>query len=168
MPSLELQPSEGTVGAEVKAIGTGFRPNVSYRIQLESEWLKPGTMNNRGGFVAIFRIPPAPYGERDILAVSQAAHQLAHATFKVVPHITRVGPEKIKAGDNVTVSGAGFGSGEPIQIHVNDQPVILDAETSTNSDGTFTASFVATGDVIRSTPVSIRVTGQQTGALAET
>jgi hypothetical protein len=37
MPSLRLKPAEGAVGTDVTVIGTGFRPNVGYRIQVESE-----------------------------------------------------------------------------------------------------------------------------------
>jgi len=166
MPSLKLKPSEGPAGTEVTAIGAGFRPNVGYRIQLETEWLKPGTTNNRGGFVMIFKIPPTPYGDQDIIAMSQAAHQLAHATFKVRPQITRIEPEEITVGETITVSGAGFGSQEPILVQMDDRPVQLETESRTNSDGTFTVSFTATEDVIPPTPVSITVIGKETRASA--
>ncbi|MBI3950028.1 MAG: IPT/TIG domain-containing protein [Acidobacteria bacterium] len=167
MPSLKLKPSEGPVGTDVMAIGAGFRPNVSYRTQLEDEWLKPGTTNNRGGFTTIFKIPPAPYGNQDITAISQAAHQLAHATFKVVPEIVLVEPAEVTPGETITLSGTGFGSNEPIVVYLGDSPVNLGTEVRTNPDGAFTVSFVATEDLVPPTPVVIRVIGQETSASAE-
>lgn len=167
MPSLKLKPTEGPVGTEVTAMGAGFRPNVSYRIQLENVWLKPGTTNNRGGFVTVFKIPPVPCGDQDITAISQAAHQLAHATFKVVPQITQVEPAEIVLGAPITVSGTGFGSNEPIRVQLGDSPVRLDTEIRTNSDGTFTVTFLATEGLVPPVPVIIRVIGQQTGVSAQ-
>lgn len=168
MPSLTLKPSEGPVGTEVTAIGAGFRPNVGYRIQLETEWLKSGTTNNRGGFVMIFKIPPIPYGDQDIIAMSQTAHQLAHATFKVRPQITRIEPEEITIGETIMVRGTGFGSQEPILLQIDGRPVQLEPESRTNSDGTFTVRFTATEDLIPPTPVSITVIGKVTGVSAST
>ncbi|MCS6805069.1 MAG: hypothetical protein RMM98_03930 [Acidobacteriota bacterium] len=168
MPSLKLQPREGPVGTEIKLIGTGFRPNVSYRIEFDGQWLKPGTTNNRGSFVTVFRVPPAPYGENNIIGVSQAAHQLAHATFKVLPEITRVEPAMLKPAETVTVSGTGFGREEALEICVNDRPVVFPSPVHARADGTFVASFTVTDEMISSTPIIIRVTGQQTGALAQT
>ena len=167
MPSLKLKPSEGPVGADVTTLGAGFRPNVSYRIQLENDRLKPGTMSNRGTFVAVFKIPPAPYGEQDVIAVSQAAHQLAHATFRVIPQITQVEPLEIAAGDTVTVSGTGLGSNELIQVYLNDRPMELSTEVRTKPDGTFTINFTATEDLVSMKPILIRVTGQETNASAQ-
>lgn len=168
MPSLKLQPGEGPVGTEIKLIGTGFRPNVSYRIEFDGQWLKPGTTNNRGSFVTVFRVPPAPYGENNVIGVSQAAHQLAHATFKVLPAITHVEPDVIKPADTVTVRGTGFGREEALEVCVNDHPVIFPSPIHTGADGTFTVSFAVTDDMLSSTPIIIRVTGQQTGASAQT
>jgi hypothetical protein len=167
MPSLKLKPSEGPVGTDVTAVGAGFRPNVGYRIQLEAEWLKPGTTNNGGGFVTIIKIPPVPYGDQDVIAVSQAAHQLAHATFKVVPQITRIEPEEITLGDTVTVRGTGFGSREPVQVQIDGRPVRLNTEGRTHPDGTFTVSFTVTEELIPPTPVAITVIGTETGASAQ-
>jgi hypothetical protein len=167
MPSLRLKPSEGPVGTDVTAIGAGFRPNVSYRIQVEDEWLKPGTTNNRGGFITQFKLPPMPYGNQDITSVSQAAHQLAHARFRVAPQITQVEPEEISLGDMITVSGTGFGSAELILVHVDDRPVNLEEETPANPDGTFVVRFIATDDLVPPTPVVITVTGKETQASAQ-
>lgn len=168
MPSLKLKPTEGPVGTEVTAVGAGFRPNVSYRIQLEDEWLKPGTTNNRGGFVTLFQIPPVPYGDQNITAVSLTAHQLAHATFKVLPQITQIEPAEVTGGEMITVSGTGFGRDEPLLVCIDDRPVILATEARTNPDGTFTIMFTATENLVPPTPVMITVTGKETGVSAQT
>jgi hypothetical protein len=164
MPSLQLKPSEGPVGAEVTAIGSGFRPNVSYRIQIDNDWLRPGTTNNRGTFVTVFRVPPVPYGEQDVIAVSQAAHQLAHATFNVIPHITHIEPVEITAGEMVTLRGTGMGSNELIEVTLNERPVNVDGEVRTKPDGTFIVRFTPTEEMISARPVVIGVTGQGTNA----
>jgi hypothetical protein len=168
MPALKLKPTEGPVGTEVTAMGAGFRPNVSYRIQLEHQWLKSGTTNNRGGFTTIFKIPPVPYGDQDITVVSQAAHQLAHATFKVIPQVTLIEPAEITQGRTITLSGTGFGSNEPILVQIGDRLVSLATEVRANVEGTFAVTFVVTEDLLSPRPRIISVTGKDTGASAQT
>lgn len=167
MPSLQLKPCEGPVGTSVMVIGAGFRPNVGYRIQLRDQWLRAGTTNNRGGFVTFIQVPPVPYGDHNVIAISQAAHQLARATFKVVPQITRIDPGKLTVGDIVTVTGTGLGSREPIQLRMNDRLVPLQENVLTNPDGTFTVSFTVTEEWISPTPAVILVIGVETGASAQ-
>ena len=166
MPSLRLKPTEGVVGTDVTLIGSGFRPNVGYRIQFEDEWTRPGTTTNRGTFVIQVRVSPLPYGEQDVTAFSQAAQQLAHATFKVLPEVTRVEPTEVAVGGKVTVSGTGFGSAEPITVRLGNKDVPFDQETKTRADGTFTVTFAVTLELASTAPEPITVRGQNTGASA--
>lgn len=115
MPWLILKPTEGPVGAEVLARGTGFRPNVSLRLQFEDRRLKSITTDNRGSFVLRFEVPAMPYGERGVIAISQTAHMEARTTFKIQPRITRVDPAEASPGDTITICGTGFGAEEPIE-----------------------------------------------------
>jgi hypothetical protein len=167
MPSLKLKPARGPVGTNITAMGTGFRPNVSYRLQLEHIWLKPGTTNNRGGFTAVFRIPPVAFGDQDITAVSKAAHQVAHSGFRVEPQIVRVEPEEIVPGEVIAVSGTGLGNREPVQVRIGDRDVSLATEVRTDVDGTFTVEVAVADDLVLSSPVVIAVIGKDTGASAQ-
>jgi hypothetical protein len=161
MPSLRLEPTEGSVGTEVTITGTGFRPNVGYRIQFESEWIRPGTTTNRGTFSAPVKVPPLPYGEQDVTAFSQAAQQLAHATFKVLPEITQVEPTAVNVGEKLTVTGTGFGSDEPITIRLGNINI---HEARTRADGTFSVTLTIPPELASTTSEPISVRGQNTGA----
>jgi hypothetical protein len=167
MPSLRLKPAEGAVGTDVTVIGTGFRPNVGYRIQVESEWIRPGTTTNRGTFTFQIRIPPLPGGEQDVTVFSQAAQQLAHATFTVVPEIAHIEPREASVGDEIAVMGTGFGSSEPIRVQVGAKTVLPESEVKTRPDGSFTATFTATDELVSTAPEHVIVRGQTTGASAQ-
>ncbi|RMG51779.1 MAG: hypothetical protein D6723_09975 [Acidobacteria bacterium] len=167
MPWLILKPTEGPVGTDVLARGTGFRPNVSLRLQFEDQRLKSITTDNRGSFVLRFEVPVMPYGERDVIAISQTAHMEARATFKIQPRITQVEPVEASPGDTITIRGNGFGSEEPIEVRVNGQTIDGDLDARTHPDGTFVITLKATENLFPPTPVVVTVIGKTTGASAQ-
>jgi hypothetical protein len=138
---ITLDPTQGVVGTEVEITGLYFaaRDDITVEYDGGSEDIKSGdeTTDSGGGFEnTTITIPLSTSGAHTIAVEDESGH-IAEATFTVKPKIT-ISVNEGKAGDEVTVTGTGFGDGVEVDITL-DGSVVGSGET--NEEGSFTASF---------------------------
>jgi hypothetical protein len=94
------------------------------------------TTNNDGAFSCIFDVPLTPGGEYIITATGK--ERIDTGRIWIVPTVKLL-PNTGSIGDEVEISGVGYGPGERIQIGMGRQNVVAEAYAS--EMGTFSAKF---------------------------
>jgi hypothetical protein len=140
-PRLAINPPEGVVGTQVQLTGTGFGPAYGVTIYFDTQIITSNIVTgSTGSFSTTLVVPSAVRGTHQIIArdVGQAS---STATFTVRPAIT-ASPSSGPPGTVVGVTGRGFRPSATVRITYNNANMVTQpASVSTDSAGTFTASF---------------------------
>jgi len=136
--AIELYPTQGYVGDEIRISGVGFRDDRSITIEYDGDDIDIASgdeeTDSDGEFSLTIIIPESTAGDHTI---SVKAYYEAEVEFTVEPEIT-ISPTSGSIGDTLTVNGTGFGGRKGITIYFNNVIVTLTSGTaSTDSDGSF-------------------------------
>jgi hypothetical protein len=123
---IELDLTQGNVGSEVEITGAGFssRDDIEVLYDGDDVDIESGdTETDRDGeFTCAIIIPASTAGKHDIEA--EVNGDEAEVEFTVEPAIT-FNPVSGNVGDQVTVSGTGFGKDKDLTIYFNNAPMTL-------------------------------------------
>lgn len=135
---VELYPRDGAVGTVVTINGKGFYANERATFYYNEPGVNMGTQtaSSIGEVIYSFAIPESIAGEHEIEA-QDALGNSVKADFTVVPSAI-FNPASGAAGDEVTVSGTGFGYRSAVAIYLNNIKVATDI---TDKYGSFEATF---------------------------
>ena len=139
----QIDPDEGPVGTEVEIQGTGFDRNEDITIEFDNvdQDIESGDedADTRGEFTCTILIPESTAGDHNITAEDESRNE-GRATFTVTPEII-IDPEEGTVGDEVTVTGTGFGNRKDITITFDDDEVDISGDEETDTKGSFEATF---------------------------
>lgn len=146
-PALQISPSEGLVDTTVTVRGRGFGQGetgiqLSYYLDGGDRKVASGiTASGYGGWNITFKVPASSKGSHTIDATGaiSSLYEVEDATFTIKPGIS-LSKSSGSVGDNITVSGSGFGSYEG-QITATYDGTQAGSSTAANSDGNWTIPF---------------------------
>jgi hypothetical protein len=140
-PRLTISPQDGAVGSQVQLTGTGFGPSYGMTIYFDSQVISSNVVASAtGAFTTTLTVPNAVRGSHQIIA-RDVGLSSSTATFTVRPAIT-ISPASGPPGTVVGVTGHGFRPSVTVRITYNNANVTTQpASVSTDTTGTFTASF---------------------------
>ena len=147
---IKLKPASAAPGASVTVTGSGFHPTEAVSLSFNGTALTPAapiTTDNQGGFTASFTVPATIAGSDPVVATgaSGATGDQATATLSVKAALTLT-PLEGRPGNQVQVSGQGFGADETVTLTDTEGDAI--AAPLTNSVGSFSAvAFSMSGSV---------------------
>ena len=141
---IELDTGEGPVGTEVEITGVDFadREDITVKYDGEEADIVGGDeeTDHHGEFQCSIIVPESIAGEHTI-TVSDVTGSEASATFTVEAEVA-ISPTTRAAGDEVTVTGTGFGGEKGVTITLNGEGVVTSPPSiETDGYGNFTASF---------------------------
>jgi len=137
IPNMELGESSAEVGAEVKINGTGFTASTGVTIYFDNGEVATTQTNSLGSFTdAPFIVPESTRASHTIKA-KDASNYYDIASFTTLQSIA-ISPTSGTVGDEITVSGTGFGASKAITISFSGTSV---ATTQSSTTGSFTDSF---------------------------
>jgi len=137
-PKMTITPESGAVGDTITVSGTGFGGEVEVIITLDGTQVAQKETDDDGSFTVTFAAPSRAAGSYDIAAEDDDDNS-DEASFTIAATVVNLSPTTGNVGDNVNVSGSGFQANESISITFDNVPV---KTVSTDSDGTFTDSFI--------------------------
>ena len=150
-PSINLNPTNGSIGSTVNVAGFGFAAFKPVTITFADSTVMTissnNTTDNFGFFNVSFIIPNGQTAGGKTVNATDVSSNSAIAIFTVTPSIS-LNPTSGNAGSTVTVSGSGFAANKQITATYAGSPVSLSGITNTNSTGSF---FGATFTVPTST-----------------
>jgi len=140
---ITISPTEGPVGTEVAIDGVGFDDKKDIDIEYDGVDIDIASgdtkTDSKGEFDLTVIIPESTAGKHTITA--EFGGEKGEADFTVEPEIT-INPTSGEIGDEVTVSGTGFGKTKNVDISLDNTDVTTSpASPKTDSDGSFEATF---------------------------
>ena len=140
-----IDPVTGAAGDQITAAGTGFAASQTVTLTLDDQAVTTDpavvTTNNKGSFSALFTIPTTGRGAHEIEAEDEDGN-LETATLNVGEKMA-INPVTGFVGDQVTISGSGFGANKVVAITIDGTALTTEPATvTTNASGTFSATFV--------------------------
>ncbi|MCS7144532.1 MAG: IPT/TIG domain-containing protein [Archaeoglobaceae archaeon] len=143
-PSIEIKPTNGSVGSSVSVKGTGFSMDAEVRIYWEDKLLASTETSSNGEFSASIKVPQAPCGYYKIKAVDEVQYN-AYATFRVTPKITKISTTKGAPGTVVNISGNGFSASSEVDLRFvdpfNETWILSEKRVYANESGVIQAGF---------------------------
>jgi len=137
---IRLDVYEGSVGTPVTVTGQGFYADQTVVFYYSHDGLKEKLTTETAGPVgecrSQFTIPASSAGKQKIMVESPQG-QSAVADFRVIPSAA-LSVSSGMAGDIVTVTGTGFGSGSEISVYLTTRKV---AYANTDQYGSFQGTF---------------------------
>ena len=143
LANLTLNPSNGTVGSTVEAMGTGFPHDVPVNLTWDAaNVLAQLETDSNGTLTCDFTVPSAPAGPHT-LTLSASRGVTASATFGVNASIV-LSPPSGGAGTLVSLNGSGFAADSNWTVEWSGTPGILctGPYSQTSPLGAFACSFV--------------------------
>lgn len=144
--SIELDPTEGTVGTSVQISGEGLRPDQEITVTYDDRDIidiasgDSGT-DGDGSFTCTIIIPESVAGNH-VITVTDESGNTPEAEFSVQPQIT-IEPSQQIANNAVNISGTGFKDMVAITITLNGIRLTTTPEIMrSNYNGSFTGSFL--------------------------
>jgi len=139
----ELNPESGPVGTEVEISGVGFDANDNILVSYDSDRLDVVSGDRRfksnGTFISRVEIPESTAGEHTLTVEDEGGHS-GQVQFTVEPKIT-LSPVSASTGEELTITGTGFGDGADIVVYFAGDVVYITGDYDTNERGGFVASF---------------------------
>ena len=136
---ITISPTEGPVGTRVEIDGIGYDDDYSIYIEYDSDDIDIASgedeTDSHGEFTCKIDIPESTAGEHTITAKVHGDE--GEAVFTVEPAMT-ISPTSGIIGDNVTVTGTGFGDEVDVTVTFDSNTVVTD---ETDGDGSFEAAF---------------------------
>jgi hypothetical protein len=143
---VELHPEEGHVGTMVTIDGSGFYAEKRVTFYYDGTKTELGSKNASaiGECSLGFAVPESTAGDHLVVA-QDTEGSWAEANFIVIPSIT-IEPTSGAIGDEVTISGTGFGNQSEVTIYLDDEQVATSkTDRFGNLEVTFAASITETG-----------------------
>lgn len=138
-----LDPVSGPVGTEVEISGVGFDGNDSILVSYDNDMLDVASgdrgFKSNGTFTSRVEIPESITGEHTIKVEDEGGHS-GQVKFTVEPKIT-LSPASASTGEELTISGTGFGNDTDIKVYFDGDEVYITGDHDTNDCGSFVASF---------------------------
>ena len=139
-PEIELSADEGAVGTMVTVEGQGFYAGGEVDLYYYKDGARVNvateTAGPTGEFTYTFAVPDSTAGNHKIKG-EDALDNSAEARFEVIPAITLSSSSRA-IGDELTVSGTGFGGESDVTIYFNN---IVVARDTANKYGSFEVAF---------------------------
>jgi len=139
---ITIKPEKGPVGTRVEIEGVGFDDDYSIDIEYDGDDIDivsgEDETDSHGEFTCKIDIPKSTAGDHTITA--EVHGDEGEAEFTVEPKIT-ISPTSGIVGDEVTVSGTGFGDEVDVYIYFDGYEVDITGDDKTDEDGSFEASF---------------------------
>jgi hypothetical protein len=149
LPSIDIDPNVGMVGASVTVTGKGFAAaEGSIVITYGGTNVKTGiTADDDGSWSATFVVPSSTTGSHvvDASGSTTDAADVADKTFTVSPKIS-IDPISGCVGTSVTVSGTGFAAAETA-IKVTYAGITVRTGMVAKNDGSWNTTFVVPGSI---------------------
>jgi len=144
--AIELDTEEGPVGTEVEITGADFDDSEEITVEYDGEDITDEIVSGEaetdryGEFDCTIIISDSTAGDHTIAVEDESEHR-AEALFTVEPEII-ISPTSGAAGNEVTVSGTGFGDERDVTITFGgDEVSTTPSSVETGSDGSFEAAF---------------------------
>jgi hypothetical protein len=139
-PGIELDIDVGAVGTTVTVEGRGFYAGGAIDLYYYRDGGRVSVgeevAGDTGAFAYAFAIPDSTAGRHKIGA-EDLLDNSDEANFEVIPAVT-VSPSSGAIGDDLTLSGAGFGGNSDVTVYFSN---VMVAVSSSNKYGSFEASF---------------------------
>jgi len=140
----EMVPEEGPVGTTVEISGVGFDGNDDLLVEYDGDVVDIASGDRRvkgsGIFTSRIDIPESTAGAHTITVSDEGGHS-GQIQFTVESQIT-LNPAPASAGDEVTISGTGFGEDADIFVYFDGDVVYITGDYDTNNYGGFDARFI--------------------------
>jgi len=133
LPSINLTPTSGPIGAEVTTSGTGFGANKMVTIRFSQSHVRTSATDASGSFTDYFEVPQNSSGNYSISASDGLV--TANATFTITTSI-ELEPDTGHVATLIAVTGTGFTGAVTIRY---DEVIV--ATTSADANGAFAISF---------------------------
>ena len=130
----------GNVGDTITVSGTEFAPDDTVTVYFDGVSIGTALTNGNGIFSGSFNIPASAAGSHIIKAEDTDDHSDT-ATFTVEPEMNMT-PLSGLMGDEIDVSGTGFGANTNINILYGNVVIPPVATITTGPEGSFTGSFI--------------------------
>ncbi|MDI6781140.1 MAG: hypothetical protein QME49_03410, partial [bacterium] len=153
-----VSPFSGIVGATITVGGNGFGASSSIRIKFGlNNTITTVTSDNRGSFTKTFIIDLQSYGTKTVTVYDDTLVAFgveATSMAKILQKVVSITPTTGTVGTLMTVSGNGYGTNESIRIEFGTTKTMGGvANPTTDTNGSFTCSFVVDTQVYGSTSV---------------
>jgi hypothetical protein len=139
----ELNPASGPVGTEVEINGVGFDANDNILISYDSASLSVASgdrwFKSNGTFSSRVKIPASPAGEHTLTIEDEGGHS-GQVQFTVESEIT-LSPTSASSGEELTVTGTGFGNRADIVVYFDGEVVYITGDHITSDSGGFVSKF---------------------------
>lgn len=142
----DFNPTKGPVGTEVELSGVGFDGNDDIQVSYDGDKIDIASgggdrrFKSNGSFTSRVIIPQSVAGEHTITVEDDGGHS-GQVTFTVQPEVT-LSPAPASVGNEVTVSGSGFGEDSDIIVYFDGDVVYITGDYDTNDCGGFESRFV--------------------------
>ena len=124
--------------------GVGFDGNDSITVKYDGNEVSivsgDRKVKTSGIFTSRIDIPPSVAGAHTIMVEDEGGHS-GQIQFTVDPQIT-LNPAPASAGDEVTVSGTGFGDRVGISVYFAGDEIYIIGDNDTDDHGSFEAKFI--------------------------
>jgi hypothetical protein len=142
----DYTPIKGPVGTEVEISGVGFDGNDDIQVSYDGDHIDIASgggdrrFKSNGSFTSRVIIPASIAGSHTLMVEDDGGHS-GQVNFTVEPKIT-VSPAPASVGDEVTVTGTGFGEDSDLIVYFDGDVVYITGDYDTNDCGGFQASFI--------------------------
>ncbi|MFC1955880.1 IPT/TIG domain-containing protein [Chloroflexota bacterium] len=131
---ISLDPEEGNTGDTIEICGGGFRARNNIRIEYDDEEIEiisGDTETDREGFFCSGIV--IPFSDAGAHPIVVDIHDKTKEDFIVKPKLA-FAPNTGEIGDELTVSGDGFGRNKELTVYINDLPMSPISERAETSD----------------------------------
>jgi hypothetical protein len=142
----DLSPVKGPVGTEVELSGIGFDGNDEIQVSYDGDHIEIASgggdrrFKSNGSFTSRVIIPQGVAGAHTLTVEDGGGHS-SQVEFMVEPKIT-LSPAPASVGDEVTVTGTGFGEDSDFIVYFDGDVVYINGDYDTNDCGSFQSSFI--------------------------
>jgi hypothetical protein len=140
----DFSPMSGPVGTEVDISGIGFDANDDVQVLYDGDRIDAFSGDRRfksnGSFTSRVIIPESTAGEHTIMVEDDGGHS-GQVQFSVESLIT-LDPAPASSGEEVTITGTGFGENANIFVYFDGGVVYITGDYDTNNHGGFESRFI--------------------------
>ncbi len=138
--AISLSSLTGQPGSAVQVSGQGFAANDQINIDFMADTtllLASVAADATGNLpTTSITVPAQPTGQYTVTATQESSNISASTTFSIVPIFT-ISPEKVRPGESVTITGAGFSGQDYIELYLDTLTGNNFASFGSNASGSF-------------------------------
>jgi len=140
----EVTPETGPVGTEIELSGVGFDANDDVQVLFDDDIIDVVSgdrrMKTNGTFSSRVEVPESIAGEHTLTVEDEGGHS-GQVPFTVESNIT-LSPAPASTGEEVTITGSGFGEDSDIFVYFDGDVVYITGDYDTNDCGGFVSKFL--------------------------